>query len=194
MTIDPDADAPLLDAAFDLFGELGIARTTIGDIARKAGVNRVTVYRRIGSKDQLVQAVMTREATRLFAAVHAAAQAQETFPERIAHGFACTVTSVRDKPVLQSMFASADPAVLDQLTSGAAGLLEGALVVTSTLIDQAVAENLPGVVPVIPHAPELLVRLAHSILLTPGVDVPLSSYNEILEFAYRTLLPAITAP
>lgn len=80
MHIDLDADGPLLDAALELFGELGIARTTIGDVARKANVNRVTVYRRIGSKDELVQAVMTREATRLFEAVHAAAAARSTFP------------------------------------------------------------------------------------------------------------------
>ncbi|ORM27726.1 TetR/AcrR family transcriptional regulator [Williamsia sp. 1135] len=193
MQIDVDADGPLLDAALELFGDLGIARTTIGDIARKAGVNRVTVYRRIGSKDELVQAVMSREATRLFQAVHAAAAAQQTFTDRIAHGFASTVTSVRDKPVLQAMFASADPTVLGQLTTGAAGMLEGALAVTTALIAQAESEQLPGLVPVVPHAAEMLVRLAHSILLTPAVDVPLQTYDDLLQFAHRTLLPAITA-
>lgn len=193
MHIDLDADGPLLDAALELFGELGIARTTIGDVARKANVNRVTVYRRIGSKDELVQAVMTREATRLFEAVHAAAAARSTFPERIAHGFACTVTSVRDEPVLQTMFASADPTVMGRLTINGADLLEGAMAVTATLLEQAAAEKLPGLVATIPNAPELIVRLAHSILLTPAVGVPLATYDEIVEFAYRTLLPAITA-
>ena len=57
----PDGDdGPILDAALELFGEVGIPRTTIGDVAKRAKINRVTVYRRIGSKDELVRAVIDR--------------------------------------------------------------------------------------------------------------------------------------
>ncbi|MGB6053265.1 MAG: helix-turn-helix domain-containing protein, partial [Rhodococcus sp. (in: high G+C Gram-positive bacteria)] len=79
----PDDD-PILDAAFELFGEVGIARTTIGDVAKRARINRVTVYRRIGSKDELIRALMTRESSRLLASVSTAASQQSTRADRTA--------------------------------------------------------------------------------------------------------------
>ncbi|MEO6472683.1 MAG: helix-turn-helix domain-containing protein, partial [Aeromicrobium sp.] len=85
----------ILDAALLLFADIGIQRATIGDVANRAGVNRVTVYRRIGSKDELVEAVILREATRLFSEVADAASLGETFGDRVAGGFATTILSMR---------------------------------------------------------------------------------------------------
>ncbi|MBT0567253.1 TetR/AcrR family transcriptional regulator [Williamsia sp. CHRR-6] len=191
MTTPTDVDEDLLDAALELFGDLGIERTTINDVARKAGVNRVTVYRRIGSKVELVAAVMAREAVRLFEAVAAAAKAQPTFSERLAHGFATTVESVRSNPVLVAMSQSGTDLVLGQLTTAGGEILGAAMMATQSMIDTAVEDQVPGVVPVLPYANELLVRVAHSILLTPEVAAPLSTYDDLVEFALSTLLPAI---
>ncbi len=45
----------LPDAALAQFEDMGLRRTTIEDIAKRAGVDRVTVYRRLGSKDDVIQ-------------------------------------------------------------------------------------------------------------------------------------------
>src|ERR1700731_1921693 len=50
----------LLDAAADTFGRDGIRGATTREIARKAGVNEVTLFRHFKSKEQLLRAVLQR--------------------------------------------------------------------------------------------------------------------------------------
>lgn len=51
----------LLDAAADLFAERGFARTTVRDIADRAGANQSLLFRYFGSKAAVFEAVAARE-------------------------------------------------------------------------------------------------------------------------------------
>ena len=51
---DPEIDAAILRAALDEFLERGIDGMSIEQVARRAGVGKVTVYRRWGSKEEMV--------------------------------------------------------------------------------------------------------------------------------------------
>jgi AcrR family transcriptional regulator len=51
---DPEADAAILRAALDLFIEGGVEGTSIEQIAKRAGVGKLTVYRRWSSKEELL--------------------------------------------------------------------------------------------------------------------------------------------
>lgn len=51
---DPEADTAILRAALDLFIEGGVEGASIEQIARRAGVARLTVYRRWASKELLL--------------------------------------------------------------------------------------------------------------------------------------------
>lgn len=55
-----DAD-PLLAAARDVIMTHGPRRATLTEVARQAGVSRMTVYRRFESFDRLVSALLTQE-------------------------------------------------------------------------------------------------------------------------------------
>lgn len=60
--------ADIIEAAARCFGRWGIAKTTVDDIARDAGVSRATVYRYFsGGKDHLVGAVGIYEEGRFYA-------------------------------------------------------------------------------------------------------------------------------
>lgn len=63
---DPEADEAILRAAVELLVERGVERTSIEQIARRAGVAKVTVYRRWSSKQQLFAQALesTREQVR----------------------------------------------------------------------------------------------------------------------------------
>lgn len=50
----------ILDAAYALFREQGIDATTTRQIAEQAGVNEVTIFRRFGNKEGLVEAILAR--------------------------------------------------------------------------------------------------------------------------------------
>lgn len=51
---DPDADAAILQAALELFVEGGVEGTSMQGIAQRAGVGKLTVYRRWSSKEELL--------------------------------------------------------------------------------------------------------------------------------------------
>jgi AcrR family transcriptional regulator len=56
----------VLDAALDCFTRRGLRATTMADVADAAGVSRVWVHRLVGSRDDLVHAVLAREVERVF--------------------------------------------------------------------------------------------------------------------------------
>ena len=55
------SDAALLDAARACVAERGIARTTVADVARRAGASRMTVYRAFPDASALWSSLLTRE-------------------------------------------------------------------------------------------------------------------------------------
>lgn len=55
-----DPDRRLLLAALELLAERGYKGATTREIARRAGVNEVTLFRRFGSKEALLRAALSR--------------------------------------------------------------------------------------------------------------------------------------
>jgi len=72
------SDDPILDAAHAQVMAVGVRRTTLTDIAARAGVSRMTVYRRYPDVRTVLQALMTREFGQLIAE---AAQAASAAPD-----------------------------------------------------------------------------------------------------------------
>ncbi|GAA3993011.1 TetR/AcrR family transcriptional regulator [Allokutzneria multivorans] len=62
-------DDTVLDAARDCVLALGVRRTTLSEVARRAGVSRMTLYRRFPDVTSLLAALMTREFGTLLTAV-----------------------------------------------------------------------------------------------------------------------------
>src|SRR5579859_712543 len=58
----------ILDAALEEFTRFGLRRVTMEDVAQRASIHRVTIYRRFDGKDALVDAVIMRELQRFLAA------------------------------------------------------------------------------------------------------------------------------
>ncbi|MCQ9163580.1 TetR/AcrR family transcriptional regulator [Arthrobacter sp. STN4] len=57
----PPAEAKLLAATRDAVVLHGVRRTTVNDIAERAGISRMTFYRRMGSVENAVLATLTEE-------------------------------------------------------------------------------------------------------------------------------------
>jgi AcrR family transcriptional regulator len=56
-----DREDPILDAARETVLDFGVRRTTVSEVARRAGVSRMTVYRRHPDGAALLRALMARE-------------------------------------------------------------------------------------------------------------------------------------
>jgi AcrR family transcriptional regulator len=84
-----------LDAARDCILDVGWRRTTLTEVARRAGVSRMTIYRTWADMPQLLSDLMTREWA---AVVEAQTEADGEKPaiERITDGIVGTVRALRE--------------------------------------------------------------------------------------------------
>lgn len=76
-------DEALLDATQACVLAVGVRRTTMTDVARRAGVSRMTLYRRYADVTSLMQALMTREFTQILDEVERAAASLPNARERV---------------------------------------------------------------------------------------------------------------
>jgi AcrR family transcriptional regulator len=92
---DVDPQDAYLDAARTCILDVGWRRTTLTEVARRAGVSRMTIYRRWPDMPALLSDLMTREWGGLVATVRAGVDG-EPGPRRIAAGVAATARTLRD--------------------------------------------------------------------------------------------------
>jgi AcrR family transcriptional regulator len=81
---DPERRAQILDCAEKLLSHYGPAKTTIGDIAREAGIGIGSVYLEFSSKDEIIGELAGRRHGRVLAAMRAAAS-RGTYADRLTH-------------------------------------------------------------------------------------------------------------
>ncbi len=113
-----DVEDVILDAAEQCFTDHGVVGTTIEDIATVAGVSRITVYRRIGSRDQLVLLVLLRILDRFLATLLPRLIAAPDLSAALVILIEATVRGVRSDD-LRLMFASAEQGALGAPIPGA---------------------------------------------------------------------------
>ena len=82
----------ILDAALTCIARVGLTKTTLDDVAREAGCGRATLYRCFDNKQQLLVALVAREAEALRHAVVVDAESSETLGDAIT---SVVTTSVR---------------------------------------------------------------------------------------------------
>jgi AcrR family transcriptional regulator len=105
------ADDGYLDAAREAILAVGWSRTTLTDIARRAGVSRMTLYRRWPDTQTLLADLMTREWGRV---VREAAGPGSTIPDpigRISDAVVATVRGLRANQLLRRII-DVDPELL----------------------------------------------------------------------------------
>jgi len=85
-------------AALDEFAEHGIRRTSMEDVARRAGVSRMTVFRRFSSKQRLIEIVIAREVHRGMQELDLLWEGAETLEDRLVAGFEFAGRYVRGHP------------------------------------------------------------------------------------------------
>lgn len=117
----PDDATPvperLLAAALEAATLHGIARLSMGDVARRAELSRQTLYRYFPSKDALVAAVVTHETAQLIEKVVAAALPHEDPQVSLEAGLLAALTVLRDHPLLDRLVRTEPEALLPLLTT-----------------------------------------------------------------------------
>lgn len=104
----------LLDAARDCILSVGWKRTTITDVARRAGVSRMTVYRTYPDMTSIFGDLMTREWVSVMAEVMAGEHTEGdevSWPQRVADQLVHSAAALRLNPLFHRI-VDVDPELL----------------------------------------------------------------------------------
>lgn len=173
----------ILDAAVQEAAAVGLQRITVEDVVRRAGVSRMTAYRRYPRRDDLVEALVRRETQRFLAAVADAIDTAEDPHEGVAEAFIAAVTFSREHPMLRR-----------------AGQLEPAPIAASVellkLGSAFIADYIHGDAPGRPArqvrwVADVFARLFLTYISMPPDDPNFSDDAELRRFAREVLTPMV---
>jgi AcrR family transcriptional regulator len=175
----------ILDAAMAAMLNFGVRRTSVEAIARQAGFSHMTVYRRWPRKQDLYMAVLTREAQQLFARVDDEIAELADPEEQLIAGFTTIFSYFHTHPLLGRELETDPESVLVAFTLGA----DATIKVCKDYL-AAHIRAMPG--PMSRRADalaELLVRVSHSLILSPPREPRLETHSDIAAYARHHFLP-----
>jgi AcrR family transcriptional regulator len=107
---------PVLDAARATVLDFGVRRATLTEVARRAGLSRMTVYRRYADGNQLMRALMSREfGAVLVQAENRAAEVEDPL-ERVVIGVGWTLEMLMEHPLMRRLLELEPEMLLPYLT------------------------------------------------------------------------------
>jgi len=118
----------ILDAAAEVFAELGFHGARVDEIARRAGVNKAMLYYRIGDKAALYAGVLSRSFRLAQAAVEAGLVDATSPVERISALISAMVNTILDMPEMPRI-------MLREIAAGGDSLPPDSMAEMSALLD-----------------------------------------------------------
>jgi AcrR family transcriptional regulator len=183
--------ARLLDAAFDEFSAYGMRRTSMENVAERAGLARSTLYRRFSNKRELARAVAMRRSRAVLVELVRVVEKLPTVEDRLVEAFVLGITRARTDRFLIRLLEAEPETVLPYFTTHsdiALGVGRG------FLAEQLRRSPGPPIKGDPDAAAELIFRLATSIMLAPRGHIPLDSEDDLRTFARAYLVPLLHVP
>ncbi|MFZ3562335.1 TetR/AcrR family transcriptional regulator [Streptomyces sp. BH055] len=184
----------LLDAAYEQFCRMGIKRSTMADVARLAGVSRITVYRRFDTKEALVEHVVRREFRRYFEQFAREIRGAATAADRVVVGFVSSLRAIRHNRLIGGLMAVEPDSVVPSMTTDGGR--------TQHVVQQFVAARLreeqrAGQVAAevdVDVVAEMMVRICTSFLVVPSHVIDLDDDERMRDVARQFLVPMLGPP
>lgn len=172
---EPSIHDRLLDAALEEAALHGLARLSVGDVAKRAGLSRQTLYKHFGSRDALVGATILREAAIISEKVIEAADAHDDPVDGLRVAILATLELTREHPLLDRLIRTEPEALLPFLI-GDTGPVAGTVRV---MVEQVIERKVPGLTPLeLRRSADVLTRL----LISYAVSAPDDPSEVVAEF------------
>ncbi|HEY4018756.1 MAG TPA: TetR/AcrR family transcriptional regulator [Pseudonocardiaceae bacterium] len=170
-SVSAGADPRLVDAALECFLSFGVRKTSLTDVADRAGVSRATAYRVFGDKSGLVRAVAETEITRLLDRLDVAVTWEAPLGDALEQAITFTLDYLRDHAVLQRLITK-EPEQLTDIVVVRPGEPSLVQVLLPALVERFVRTHHDVLRVPIDQAVEWLLRMAISLLLSPDTTLP----------------------
>jgi AcrR family transcriptional regulator len=112
----PVPDGQILDAARATVLDFGVRRTTVSEVARRAGLSRMTVYRRYPDGASMMRALMTREFGELLTASLASLSDGVSGRASVVRAAALTVEELLSHPLMLRLLELEPETLLPYMT------------------------------------------------------------------------------
>lgn len=169
----PATDAPaqerLLDAALEVAAVHGLSRLSVGDVAKRAGLSRQTLYKHFGSREDLIAQMVLREAGAMVEEIIAAAEAHEDPLASLEAAIVRALEVVRDHPLLDRLLATEPEALLPLLVDGEGSVLDAVDLVARQMLEARLPELSE---PQVRSGADLLSRMLVSYAVRPPSQEP----------------------
>jgi AcrR family transcriptional regulator len=184
----------ILAAAYECIARHGLAKTTVEDVVKEAGVSRATVYRVFpGGKEALLRAAVAWEMGRFFGRLAEAVAGAPDFASLVEEGLGFAHRAVRNHEVLQQVLVEEPDRLLPLLTTEQERPLR---FITAFLLpylerDAAAGRLVDGVD--LPAAADFVARMILSLITSPG-SADLDDPESVRHLVRTRLLAGIVAP
>lgn len=188
---DPPSPAKhrILTATYTCIARSGLARVTVEDAAREAGISRATVYRHFpGGRDELVRETVGHEVAHFFLDLADAVATSASFAEVLTEALLHAHAAVAGHEVLQKLLATEPDRLLPNLSVEANRLLPP---IAAFLTPHLEAEDLRTGIEVAAAA-EYVARMVLSLVGAPG-RWDLTDRDEVGELVRSEVLAGILA-
>jgi AcrR family transcriptional regulator len=162
-----DTGTRILDATLATMADHGVARLSLEDVARRAGLSRQTVYRYFPSKRELVEATVLREEQVFLANMVSAAGRQRDLESALRAAIEAAMRTGRGHALLNRLLATEPESLVALVTTDRGPVLSAAR--------QALQEILSTWLPRAPKtrltmAADAVARLLVSFVVNPPAD------------------------
>ena len=163
--MNPDVRERLLQATYACVARWGLAKTTIEDAAREAGVSRATVYRYFpGGRDELISATVSWATRQFFVRLFEHVQDAGSLEQVMERGIMFAHRAIVEHDVLQRVMQTEPEKLLPALTVESNRIRRGiAEFLVPYLEQRGVAEGVD-----LKEAADFLARMVLSYMASPG--------------------------
>ena len=180
----------IVEATYACVARRGIAKTTVEDVARKAGLSRATVYRTFpGGRDELIDATVSWAVFDFFAKLYNRIQGAASLEEVMERGIMFAHRSLLDHEVLQRVMQTEPDKLLPALTVESNRIRGGiADVLAPYLVDRGLAGGVD-----LGDAADFLARMVLSYISAPG-RWDLEAPEQVARLVRLELLAGVVVP
>lgn len=121
-----DTRTRILDATLRAASRLGLARLSMDDVAREAGLSRQAVYYHFASRDELIAATILREEQAFLDGMVRETRDHTELEDALRAAIRAALVAAREHPLLDRLLATEPEVLLPFLTTGRGPVLSAA--------------------------------------------------------------------